>query len=83
MTHYTHSVIISTNQSPRLRSPSYWSTNPALSNVDAFPFFGRVIPGDSVAVSAAAAVCKHFGWTSVGIVHTDDSYGRAGAVQAS
>ena len=55
---------------------SYFSSSDALSNERNFPYFLRVIPPDKFQVQAIIAMLKHFYWTSVAFVYTDDDYGR-------
>lgn len=55
---------------------SYFSSSDTLSNDTVFPYFLRVIPPDKFQVQAIIAMLKHFYWTSVAFVYTDDSYGR-------
>ncbi|KAK3103433.1 hypothetical protein FSP39_019176 [Pinctada imbricata] len=41
--------------------------------------FVRTIPADSEQVKAIMQLMKHFGWTYIGIIHTNDNYGINGA----
>ena len=52
----------------RLPMLSYACSSPALSQVEAYPYFMRTAPDDTVLTPAWVELCRRFNWTRIGIV---------------
>ncbi|MBN3324580.1 CASR protein, partial [Atractosteus spatula] len=72
----THSITIS-RMLGLFRVPMvyYYATCSCLSNRKEFPSFFRTIPSDTFQVKAMVQIFRHYGWTWVGVIVSNDDYG--------
>jgi len=54
---------------------SYASTNPSLSDANAYPDFYRIVPSDAIQGPAAVAMMEDMGATNPAIIHMTNDYG--------
>jgi metabotropic X receptor len=55
---------------------SFFSTSPALSSNERYPFFARTIPSDLYQAEAMVRLVRLFNWTYVSVVYEESSYGQ-------
>ncbi|XP_026152519.1 extracellular calcium-sensing receptor-like [Mastacembelus armatus] len=75
--HYSTFSIAMSNVLGLYRMPivSHFATCSCLSDRQRFPSFFRTIPNDAFQVRAMIQILKHFSWTWVGLLVSDDDYG--------
>uniref|UniRef100_A0A8C4SG52 Extracellular calcium-sensing receptor-like n=1 Tax=Erpetoichthys calabaricus TaxID=27687 RepID=A0A8C4SG52_ERPCA len=73
----THSIAISRIVGLfRMPMVSYYATCSCLSNKLEFPSFFRTVPSDTFQIKAMIRILKHYKWTWVGALASDDDYGQ-------
>lgn len=55
---------------------SYGATATNLTSTDKFPRFMRIVQPDGLQAVAVAMFLQQYGWKKVGVVYTDDDYGK-------
>ncbi|MBN3324579.1 CASR protein, partial [Atractosteus spatula] len=72
----THSIAISRTLGLfRIPMVHYYATCSCLSNRKEFPSFFRTIPSDTFQVKAMVQIFRHYGWTWIGVIVSNDDYG--------
>ncbi|XP_072263006.1 vomeronasal type-2 receptor 26-like [Pyxicephalus adspersus] len=55
---------------------SYGATDPFLTNKQFYPSFFKTLPSDQTQYLAITKLLKHFGWTWIGVITSDDDAGE-------
>ncbi|KAM9329446.1 vomeronasal type-2 receptor 26-like [Gastrophryne carolinensis] len=64
------------HEPPRWKMISYGATDPIFTNKQMFSSFFRTLPNDRILCLAIVLLLKHFNWTWIGVILTDDYTGE-------
>ncbi|XP_040214194.1 vomeronasal type-2 receptor 116-like [Rana temporaria] len=69
-------MAVSQQQAEGRNGISYGATDPLLTNKHLYPSFFQTLPSDQTQYLAIAKLLKHFGWTWIGVITSDDDGGE-------